>query len=212
MKLTRTIPIFPLKLVVFPGEELNLHVFEPRYKQLISECKEHDLTFGIPAFIDDRIMSVGTEVQLSKIHQVYEDGRMDISTKAVDIFRIHEVLEHLDDKLYSGAVVEAYPFETEDDKTLNQEIYLKILELFKALQIEKQIPAYDQISSFNIGHFIGLNLDQEYELLQIQDEKSRQHYILQHLNQILPVARQMNRIRKKAKMNGHFQEFDKLDF
>ncbi|MEO1628994.1 MAG: LON peptidase substrate-binding domain-containing protein, partial [Bacteroidota bacterium] len=46
-------PLFPLKLVVYPGEQLNLHIFEPRYKQLIRECEQNKVTFGIPAFIND---------------------------------------------------------------------------------------------------------------------------------------------------------------
>ena len=206
------IPIFPLKLVVFPGEKVNLHIFEPRYKQLISECKELQLTFGIPAFIDNRIMSIGTEVKLSQVHRVHDNGRMDITVQAFDLFRIHEVKEKVESKLYSGAIVEPYTFETEGDQILNHEIFLKIKELFRALHIEKEIPPIDQVSTYKIGHFIGLNLEQEYELLRIKDENSRQQYAIQHLDQILPIAQRMAKIRQRAKMNGHFQEFDQLDF
>ena len=65
-----TLPLFPLQLVVYPGEKLNLHIFEPRYKQLIQECQEQGTTFGIPAFIDSEIMSIGTEIELLKIEKI----------------------------------------------------------------------------------------------------------------------------------------------
>ena len=54
------LPLFPLRLVAFPGEDLNLHIFEPRYKELIQECDEKGITFGLPPFIDDKMQTFGT--------------------------------------------------------------------------------------------------------------------------------------------------------
>ncbi len=62
--MTNFIPIFPLGLVVFPGEQLNLHIFEPRYKQLIQECKAADKPFGIPAVIKNAMPEMGTLVRV----------------------------------------------------------------------------------------------------------------------------------------------------
>ena len=64
------IPIFPLGIVVYPGEELNLHIFEPRYKQLILESKETNKPFGIPSVIGEEIGEVGTLVELLEIKEV----------------------------------------------------------------------------------------------------------------------------------------------
>ena len=80
------LPQFPLKIVVFPGEQLNLHIFEPRYKQLINECEAEDRTFGIPAFIEKRVMEIGTEVRLEKIVKRHLNGEMDIRTRGVGLF------------------------------------------------------------------------------------------------------------------------------
>jgi Lon protease-like protein len=151
-------------------------------------------------------------MRLDKIHQIYEDGRMDITAEAISVFRIHEVEEKMGDKLYSGAMVEPFIFDIKHDSSLNTEIILKIEQLFKALQIQKELPNADQVLSYNVAHLIGLSLEQEYELLQIRDEFSRQHYILNHLNQIIPLAQRMESIRNKAQMNGHFREFDQLEF
>ena len=51
----KTISLFPLNLIVYPGEDLNLHVFEPRYRELINECLEEETTLGIPAFIKNKL-------------------------------------------------------------------------------------------------------------------------------------------------------------
>ncbi|HEY0108163.1 MAG TPA: LON peptidase substrate-binding domain-containing protein, partial [Fibrella sp.] len=74
------IPLFPLSLVVYPGEDLNLHIFEPRYRQLVSECIEEEKTFGIPAFIENKLPGYGTEVHVTTLHKRYDDGRMDVKT------------------------------------------------------------------------------------------------------------------------------------
>ncbi len=157
-------------------------------------------------------MSFGTEMRLNQIHQIYEDGRLDITAEALSIFRIHKVQEKMDDKLYSSALVEPVIIDLQHDGSLNAEIIIKIKQLFESLRIEKELPSSDQILSFKVAHLIGLSLDQEYELLQIRDEFSRQHYILNHLNQIIPLAQRMESIRKKAQMNGHFRELDQLEF
>jgi Lon protease-like protein len=64
--MTNLIPIFPLSIVVYPGEQLNLHIFEPRYRQLINECFATKKPFGIPAVINDKINEMGTLVQVKE--------------------------------------------------------------------------------------------------------------------------------------------------
>ena len=64
------IPIFPLELVVYPGEELNLHIFEPRYKELITECFAEAKPFGIPTVLGDTVAETGTMVEITEMVQV----------------------------------------------------------------------------------------------------------------------------------------------
>ena len=106
--MTNFIPIFPLAIVVYPGEQLNLHIFEPRYRQLINECFAAKKPFGIPAVIDNKINEMGTLVQVKEVSRVYEDGKMDIKTEGLQVFRMLEAIHELPDKLYSGAIVN-YP-------------------------------------------------------------------------------------------------------
>ena len=97
------IPIFPLALVVYPGEELNLHIFEPRYKELITECFAEAKPFGIPTVLEEGVAETGTMVEITEIVQVYEDGRMDIKTRGIRVFQVLELIESIPDKLFSGA-------------------------------------------------------------------------------------------------------------
>src|SRR6185503_19852168 len=106
--MTNFIPIFPLGIVVYPGEQLNLHIFEPRYKQLINECFSEKKTFGIPSLIDKRMQDFGTVVRISEITAVHDNGEMDIKTEGTQVFKVLEVIREIPEKLYSGAIVN-YP-------------------------------------------------------------------------------------------------------
>ncbi len=106
--MTNFIPIFPLAIIVYPGESLNLHIFEPRYKQLINECFQEKKPFGIPAVINNKMNEIGTLVRIVEIVNVSENGEMDIRTEGTTVFRVLETIRSVPDKLYSGAIVN-YP-------------------------------------------------------------------------------------------------------
>ena len=86
--MTNFIPIFPLALVVFPGENLNLHIFEPKYKQLINEGHQAKKPFGIPIVIDNKLNELGGLVEITEISKTYDTGEMDIKTKGLGIIKI----------------------------------------------------------------------------------------------------------------------------
>ena len=106
--MTNFIPIFPLNVVLYPGEILNLHIFEPRYKELVKECFSNNKPFGIPAVINGHVAEFGTLVTISEIVKEYDNGEMDIITDGTIVFRILEIIKKIPDKLYSGAIVN-YP-------------------------------------------------------------------------------------------------------
>src|SRR6478672_7654588 len=115
--MTNFIPIFPLSIVIYPGEDVHLHIFEPRYKQLVNDCKISKKAFGIPAVINNRISELGTLVEITEINKVYDNGEMDIKTRGLQIFRILEEVKVVPEKLYSGAIVN-YPSNKEHGNQL----------------------------------------------------------------------------------------------
>lgn len=204
--MTNFIPIFPLGIVVYPGEQLNLHIFEPRYRQLINECHASGKPFGIPSVINDRICEMGTLVRIREISEVYEDGKMDIKTEGLQVFRMLEMINSLPDKLYSGAIV-SYPENNEQgNRSLMQGIVAGIKELHKLLQVEKKFPKpEEELWSYDVAHHAGLSLQEEYELLQLMQELQRQEYLKRHLRKVIPVLAEMEALKEKVKLNGHFK-------
>ena len=70
------LPIFPLKLVVYPNEKTNLHVFEERYKELVNDCEKNGSAFGIPVFMNGKVHAYGCELKIEAIKKRYEDGKL----------------------------------------------------------------------------------------------------------------------------------------
>ena len=205
--MSELIPIFPLELVVFPGEELNLHIFEPRYKQLINDCAETKMPFGIPTVLNKTIGDWGTTVQLTEIAAIESDGQMDIRTRGLKVFRVLRLIKLYPGKLYSGAEVEYQPeTETSTDRSLASGLLADIRKLHGLLKVEKTFPKpEDELTSYDLAHHAGLNLKQEFELLALTDERARQEYLRYHLHLILQVAMQMESLKDKIKLNGHFK-------
>jgi len=209
----KNIALFPLNLVVFPRENLNLHIFEPRYRDLVNDCQQQNLTFGIPTFMDDNIPGYGTEVEIISIETVYDDGRMDIKTRGVEIFRVIDFQNPWDTRTYAGGSIETIPLETEDDNTTRLQLIEKAQELFNLLQIQFNLHNKDfDILSFELAHKIGLSVEQKYALLKIKTERERQEFMLEHLDSAIPVVEEMERTKQLVRMNGHFKHFDPLNF
>ena len=204
--MSRLLPLFPLQLVVFPDEKLNLHIFEPRYKQLINECESDNITFGIPSYIEDEVMKVGTEMELVSIEKKYPNGEMDVRTRGVGIFRMDEYMQVTPGKLYAGAYIEEIENDMEGDFLLSERVLEKVGTLFDLLNINKAIPENDEnFKIYDIAHHIGLNLSQEYNLLRIYQEKLRLRFVYDHLEKLIPIVSEMENLRKRVQMNGHFK-------
>lgn len=210
--MTNFIPIFPLGIVVYPGEQLNLHIFEPRYKQLITECFENKKPFGIPPVIDNKLHEMGTLVRVVEVTTVYEDGKMDIKTEGLQVFNILESIKELPEKLYSGAIVN-YPANTESgNRALMISIVAAIRELHKLLKINKAFKKPDEeLWSYDVAHHAGLSLAEEYELLQLLHELQRQEYLKRHLKKVVPVIAEMETLKERVQMNGHFKNLKGFD-
>ena len=210
--MTNFIPIFPLNIVVYPGENLNLHIFEPRYKQLINECKETKKPFGIPVVIDNKVQEFGTLLEVVEVSKQYESGEMDIKTKGIKVFRMLEQIKEIPEKLYSGAIV-SYPENYDNGSSgLMQKVMSNLRDLHLLLKVEKTFSKPDaELKSFEIAHHIGLSLEEEYEVLLLQDELQRQEYLKRHLLKAIPMAQGMEQLKEKIKLNGHFKNLSGFD-
>lgn len=204
--MTNFIPIFPLGIVVYPGEALNLHIFEPRYRQLVGECAASKKPFGIPPVVNDKLYEIGTLVEITEITKVYEDGKMDIKTRGLKIFRTLEIIKELPDKLYSGAIVSYPDNDAQGNRVLMMRLIERIRELHKLLKIEKEFPKpEEELWTYDVAHHAGLSLSEEYELLELMKELQRQEYLKRHLKKVMPMLNEMEALKQRIKLNGHFK-------
>jgi Lon protease-like protein len=181
--------------------------------QLINECYAEKKSFGIPAVINSNIAEFGTLVKITGIAEVYDDGRMDIHTEGVSVFRILEVVKSIPNKLYSGAIVNYPHNEDYAQLAMMRQVISTIRELHKLLKINKDFKKADeQLSSYDIAHHAGLSLQEEYELLGLFREDQRLEYLKRHLNKMLPMVAGIESIKDKIKFNGHFRELKGFNF
>lgn len=204
--------LFPLNIVAFPGEAVNLHIFEPRYKFLINDCLADNLTFGIPAYVLNKI-ELGTEVEIIEVTKTYEDGRMDIKTKALKAFSVSEFWNPWANNEYAGGRIEYLPVSEEaTDMSLLYEFKEMVAKLFGWLG-ETDVPDISSITSvYDIGHKIGLKPEEEYKLLELSSENERLGYAIKHLAHLLPALERAQNAQERIKQNGHFKHLDPLKF
>ena len=205
------LPLFPLKSVFYPGETVPLHIFEDRYKQLIDDCRKEALTFGIPVYIDNAI-SYGTEVQLVEVVNSYESGEMDVVCVARQVFKVLSFQKQIEGKLYAGGEVEFLEIENDADESLREEVLQKVEELYDIMDVPFTKTSPKQFNSYSLAHKMGLSFEQEYELLLMTRETDRLNFIKNHLQTTTNMLTELNRTKDVIEMNGHFKNFDPLDF
>jgi Lon protease-like protein len=211
--MTNFIPIFPINIVVFPGEKLNMHIFEARYKQLINDCVDQKKSFGIISATDGKLRDFGTLINVEEISKRYDDGKLDIKTKATKVFVVLEIIKELPDKFYGGAIVN-YPNNLEQ---INAKLMSKILKdvrhLHKLLNVTKDFKKQDEtLCSYDIAHHVGLSVNEEYEMLELLHENQRLEYIRRHIAKTIEVVTGVENLKDKIKLNGHFRELEGFDF
>ena len=205
--MTKFLPIFPLNLVVYPGQLLNLHIFEPRYKQLVNECQQDGKTFGIPSVFKDTLNEYGTEMELVEISKVYENGELDIKTRGLKVFRIMEVLREVPDKMYSAAVVYELTPTPPDAQKPNPTLLDLLDRLHELLGTNFKVSQkFENPNSFDLVQYAALSPDDQYRLLIATSEKARQWFIIEHLKKLIPSIEQTEKVKAKVQMNGHFRK------
>ena len=209
----RQLALFPLNLVVFPGEKLNLHIFEPRYRQLVRDCLSEGITFGIPPFLNEAVSPLGTEMKLVDVEKNYASGEIDIRTEAVGLFRVEEFYRQAPGKLYAGGLVEDLADDDHADVLLQKRISEQLLQLYDVLGLRKlmqELPANFRV--YDVAHHLGLSTEQEYQLLEALTETERQEIVLLHLEHILPVLLETERLKERVRLNGHFKNLTPPNF
>ena len=196
------LPLFPLDLVLFPGATLPLHVFEPRYKEMIGECLEQKLSFGVVRAQENAIAEVGCTAEIIEVSKRYDDGRLDIITEGRRRFQVTQLdeeraflrgeLDYFDDEPAAAA-----PAQVEDAIRL----HLQLMALITNDQPELD-PA-DPLLSFQLAADLPLDLDFKQTMLGMRSEAERIPALVKYFEAILPRMQRAVKARHKAGGNGH---------
>jgi Lon protease-like protein len=196
------VPLFPLDVVLFPGSPLPLHIFEPRYQEMIGECLDEKKNFGIVRLEENKIAEVGCTAEILAVTKKYDDGRMDIVTEGRERFEILEVNEDRSFlqgqiKFFEDAPEITPPAETQRLIALHNEI----LTLVGA---EPATPDPDDSHlTFTLAASLPLDLDFKQMLLGARSETERTAALLKYYEAMVPSLRRAITTRKKAGGNGH---------
>ncbi|HUO16008.1 MAG TPA: LON peptidase substrate-binding domain-containing protein [Verrucomicrobiae bacterium] len=196
------LPLFPLDLVLFPGSPLPLHIFEPRYKEMIAECRANQAEFGIVRAVENGIAQIGCTAEIVTITKEYPDGKLDLIAAGRRRF---EVMELNQDRSFLQAEVLFVPdapgSSLEPDRTRAVESHRRILELAGAVQ---DLSGADESTlSFYLAASIPLDLDFKQKLLTIRSERERMQFLASSLETIFPTLRRSAQARERAGGNGH---------
>jgi Lon protease-like protein len=196
------LPLFPLEVVLLPGTPLPLHIFEPRYKEMIGECIAHEAPFGVVRAMEEGIADVGCTAEIITVTKEYPDGRMDLVAEGRKRF---EVIELNQERSFLRAEVLVVPDEpgaaVEQEKIRAIQLHLEILSLAGAVQ---DLSAADQNQlSFYLAGSLPLDLDFKQKLLTMRSETERIQSVVTYLEGILPKLRRVAQRREKAGGNGH---------
>jgi uncharacterized protein len=188
------LPLFPLDLVLLPGIPLPLHVFEPRYKEMISECLNEKKPFGIVRASAEGVADIGCTAEIVEVTKRYDDGRMDILTRGVERF---EVLQVHDERSFLEA--EFTVIEDEPGRASSQMIERAMKlhsEIVKLAGAEIGGPEEDADHlSFLLAGSLPLDLDFKQKLLTTLSESKRLQAVISYLETIMPGLRRAAKAR-----------------
>lgn len=194
--------LFPLELVLFPGAPLPLHIFEPRYKELIAECLEEKKSFGMVRAKDNAVAEVGCTAIILNVNRKYDDGRLDISTEGKQRFSILE-LNH--DRDFLQAEVTWFDDE-EAPAVANTEVANAIdlhKQLFQVLGHAAEVEENTASVSFYLANALPVDLDFKQALLEMKSETERLETLIEYYRATIPELEKTMRAREKAGGNGH---------
>ena len=197
------LPLFPLDLVLFPGASLPLHIFEPRYREMISECLDQKKSFGVVRAKEEGVAEMGCTAEVITVTRKYPDGRMDIVTEGRERFEVIQVNQER-----SFLQAEVLYLQDEPGRASAEEIAQavqlqgEIMELASSASAKPSDLEGPQLA-FNLVGPLPLDLDFKQTLLGMKSEAERIRAVISYFEAILPNLRRTVRVRQKAGGNGH---------
>jgi len=196
--------LFPLGIVLVPGEQIPLHIFEPRYRELIGECLDNDSEFGLVLGDDQEIRSVGTTAAVVEVLERHEDGRLDIVVEGRERFQI---LEETEGRSFRTAQVEELVDTGEEPDADEVErclaAFRRLVETAEA-ELEESEPGSEGLAYW-IASRVDFGVDAKQQLLELLSERERVVRLAELLAQAIGALRFAKTASERAAGNGRVE-------
>lgn len=163
---TAKIPMFPLTIFPLPGELVPLHIFEPRYRQLLQDAESRDISFGIYLNHLANTEKLGSLVKLESVIKRYPSGESDIIVKCNDLFTMNTLFRTFSDKLYPGGEVSYW--QTDLNKGVEPKLAVEFTEYLQLLKITQSA---QPITMFGVANELNLTIEDRLKFVTLDDEK-----------------------------------------
>lgn len=187
-----TIPMFPLNMVLLPGETTKLYIFEDRYRQMVDDCLDNDASFGIPYMEKGKVQRFGSEVKINRVLKTYENGSMDILVEGTGLFHMLEFTEVLRPKLYGAGLIE---YINSSQKIILNNLQDATVNYFSTVQ--NKIIDYETVSKlnvFSVASALQLTTAEKYKLI---SSPNQQMCLLNLLNFIIHIINAEQRLKDR---------------
>ena len=197
------VPLFPLDLVLLPGVPLPLHIFEPRYKEMIKECLEQKKHFGIIRGKDETLATIGCTAEIIHVLKTYPDGRMNIlaeGKRRFEVLQLNQERSFLQAEIFFLEDESALAGKADIDTALR--LHGEIMQLAGAQSEDVQAAEAAQLA-YRLAGSLPFDPDFQQALLEMNSEAERIRAIISFFERILPVLQRNARAKRKAGGNGH---------
>lgn len=195
MSATTHIPMFPLTLLPLPGELVPLHIFEPRYKQLLQDAENNDITFGIYFNHEINTDKIGSLMKLESVIKRYPTGESDVIVKCSDLFIMDTLFRTFKDKMYPGADVMMTG--QEDLLIPGQGLYDLFADYMIRRNITNHFTAFD---FYQIANELNLDIHERYKFLTSSSE-NKERFLVGQLKFQLHILKEEERSKNVFHLN-----------
>jgi len=195
------LPLFPLEIVVFPGSPLPLHIFEPRYKEMIGECLSQDRPFGMVRAKENALSAIGCSARIINVIKKYEDGRLDIAAEGAQRFEIIQVNQ---ERSFLQAEVAFFDDEPSTVSKTSADTVIQLHEqLFAVMGQTVEVDRDAAYLSYRLAQDLPVDLDFKQTLLEMKSEAERIEILTEYYRATIPKIENSLRVRQRASGNGH---------
>lgn len=200
-RLVRDFPLFPLGLVALPRELIPLHIFEERYKTMIGECLRDEKEFGIVWLSDESLREIGCAVEIERVLERMEDGRMNVLTRGTRPFRVVERVSHL---AYPAGVVEFLSDRADPpDAELLRAAHEAYAELVKrATDRDPELSELAEMTAYAMAATVDFGLEAKQGLLDLRSENARLRLVTRLFRAAVKRLDFVDRAQAQARSNG----------